>query len=68
MNILALDTSTDRAALAVATAAGSIHAATPDPTSRHGRNLVPAIGAALRAAGLAARDLDLIAVGLGPGS
>ncbi len=68
MNILALDTSTDRAAVAVATAAGAGQAATTDPSLRHGRNLVPSIRAVLRAVGLAVRDLDLIAVGLGPGS
>src|SRR5437016_669832 len=68
MNILAIDTSTDRSAVAVATASGAVHAAPSDPAGRHGQHLVPGIGAALRAAGLAPRDLGLIAVGLGPGS
>src|SRR5436305_1450129 len=52
MNILALDTSTERAAVAVATASGAVRAAPEaDVAGRHGRNLVPAIGAALRAGG-----------------
>jgi tRNA threonylcarbamoyladenosine biosynthesis protein TsaB len=68
LNILALDTSTPRAAVAVATAAGAVYAATTDPDQRHGRNLVPTVRDRLRAAGLAPRDLDLIAVGRGPGS
>jgi tRNA threonylcarbamoyladenosine biosynthesis protein TsaB len=67
-NILALDTSTPHAAVAVVTAAGAVQVATPDPGQRHGRNLVPTVRDLLRAAGLAPGDLDLIAVGLGPGS
>jgi tRNA threonylcarbamoyladenosine biosynthesis protein TsaB len=35
---------------------------------RHGRALVPAIGRALAAAGLAKADVDVFAVGTGPGS
>lgn len=68
LNILALDTSTPRAAVAVATAAGAVHVATPDPDQRHGRALVPTIRDLLRDAGLAPDGLDFIAVGLGPGS
>jgi tRNA threonylcarbamoyladenosine biosynthesis protein TsaB len=67
-NILALDTSTPRAALAVATAAGSVHVARPDPRQRHGRNLVPALRDLLREAGLSPGAIDVFAVGLGPGS
>lgn len=68
MNLLALDTSTIRAAVAVATSGGVVHVATPDPARRHGRNLVPAIRDLLRRAGLGPADLAGIAVGLGPGS
>lgn len=68
MNLLALDTSTPRAAVVLATSAGLVRAATPDPAQRHGRNLVPAIRDLLREAGLAPADLDGLAVGLGPGS
>jgi tRNA threonylcarbamoyladenosine biosynthesis protein TsaB len=67
-NLLAIDTSTPRGALALATADGAVRVATPDPSQRHGRNLVPAIRDLLRAAGLAPADLDGFAVGLGPGS
>ena len=67
-DLLVLDTSTSRAALAVATAAGPVYTASPDPSERHGRNLVPAIRELLNRAGLAVSDLDGFAVGLGPGS
>jgi tRNA threonylcarbamoyladenosine biosynthesis protein TsaB len=66
--LVAIDTSTTRAALAVLTGEGGVHLATPDPSARHGRALVPAIGALLTEAGLAPEDLDGIVVGLGPGS
>ncbi len=68
MNLLALDTSTPRAALALGTSSGADHYAAPDPSQRHGRNLVPALHDLLRAAGLRPGDLDGIVVGLGPGS
>lgn len=68
MNLFALDTSTSRAALAVVTAGGGVHTATPDPAARHGRALVPAVKRLLDEAGLRAGDLDGLAVGLGPGS
>jgi tRNA threonylcarbamoyladenosine biosynthesis protein TsaB len=68
LNILALDTSTPLGVLAVATADGGVHTATSDPAQRHGRNLIPGLHALLREAGLAPAGLELIAVGLGPGS
>jgi tRNA threonylcarbamoyladenosine biosynthesis protein TsaB len=68
LNLLALDTSTNRAAVAVTTHDGAVHVAVPDPAQRHGRNLIPAIRDLLREARLAVADLDGIAVGLGPGS
>jgi tRNA threonylcarbamoyladenosine biosynthesis protein TsaB len=68
LNVLALDTATPRAAVALATADGAIHVAHPDPHARHGRNLVPALGELLRRAGLKVGAIDLFAVGLGPGS
>ena len=67
-NLLALDTSTNRAALAVLTAGGGLFLDAPDPDARHGRALVPAIRALLGEAGLAVDRLDGVAVGLGPGS
>lgn len=68
-HLLALDTSTLQAAIVVCRADGSdFQAPDSDPTQRHGRGLVPAIGAALAAASLRVSDLGGIAVGLGPGS
>ena len=66
--VLALDTSTPRAALALARADGSVVVAATDPVQRHGRGLIPAIRDLLRAAGLRVGDLEALAVGLGPGS
>jgi tRNA threonylcarbamoyladenosine biosynthesis protein TsaB len=68
LTIVALDTSTPRAAVVLATASGSVHVARPDPTVRHGRNLVPCLGELLREAGLDVGAIELFAVGLGPGS
>ena len=70
--LLALDTSTQRAALALivdaADGSTSVHCARPDPVIRHGRILIPAIRDLLAEAGLSVADLDGVAVGLGPGS
>jgi tRNA threonylcarbamoyladenosine biosynthesis protein TsaB len=68
LNVLALDTATARAAVALAVAGRAIHVARPDPRARHGRNLVPAIQGLVRDAGLSVAAIDLFAVGLGPGS
>jgi tRNA threonylcarbamoyladenosine biosynthesis protein TsaB len=67
LNLLALDTSTERAAIALATATG-LYLAVTDAARRHGRDLIPRLGALLTEAGLGAGDLDVVAVGLGPGS
>ncbi len=70
MLILAIDTSTPRAALALGRPGEPSRIAPPesDPSARHGRGLIPAIGALLDAEGLTVADLGAIAVGLGPGS
>jgi tRNA threonylcarbamoyladenosine biosynthesis protein TsaB len=68
MNVLVLDTSTERAAVGLATASGLHYMARIDAARRHGRDLIPRLGALLAEAGLTARDLNLVAVGLGPGS
>ncbi len=68
MNILALDTSTERAAIALATEAGVFCMTASETARRHGRDLIPQIGSLLESAGLRAMDLDVVAVGLGPGS
>ncbi len=66
--ILAIDTSTDRAALALGRAGSTPRVAPPAPDRRHGRGLVPAIAALLAAEGAEPADLGAVAVGLGPGS
>jgi tRNA threonylcarbamoyladenosine biosynthesis protein TsaB len=68
VNLLALETSTTAAAVALLDRSGAVRVAPPDPSQRHGRGLLPAIRDLLAAAGLSARDLDAVAVGLGPGS
>ncbi len=72
MILLAIDTSTPRAALALdpgPSGPGPIVAPAPvDPAGRHGRGLIPAIRDLLLAAGLRPGDLGGVAVGLGPGS
>jgi tRNA threonylcarbamoyladenosine biosynthesis protein TsaB len=68
LNVLAFDTSTQQAVLAIGRVDGSTFSAFPDPGHRHGRSLVPAVSDLLRQAGLSLNGLDAIAVGLGPGS
>jgi tRNA threonylcarbamoyladenosine biosynthesis protein TsaB len=68
VNILALDTSTVRAVVALGRADGAAFQAVGDPAIRQGRSLVPTIQQLLRQAGLAPTDLGAIGVGLGPGS
>ena len=72
MIVLAIDTSTPRAALALGRPDFDPRVAPPDadaaPSRRHGAGLLPAIEALLLAEGLKVADLGAIAVGLGPGS
>lgn len=68
MILLALDTSTPTACLAIRTEEGRILPGAIEPGTRHGRTLVPRIRDLLRDAGCRAADLDAVAVGLGPGS
>ena len=69
MNLLALDTSTERAAIGLSVAIGRrCSRRRPRLRRRHGRDLIPRLAATLREAGLSLRDIDVIAVGLGPGS
>ncbi len=68
MNVLAIDTSTRNAILALTCADGRVLTRRTDPKTRHGRTLVPALRDLLGQAGLRPRGLDALAVGLGPGS
>jgi tRNA threonylcarbamoyladenosine biosynthesis protein TsaB len=68
LNLLAFDTSTTHAALAIARTDGATFVALPDPAHRHGRSLLPAVRDLVRDAGLKLAALDVFAVGLGPGS
>lgn len=70
MNLLALDTSTTRATLALSRGEEVHERLGPSAATggRHGRNLLPEVADLLGAAGLKPRDLDALAVGLGPGS
>ena len=68
MHRLAFDTSTPSAVLALERGDGRRFVATTDPDRRHGRELIPAIRDMLRNAGLSAKELQAVGVGLGPGS
>src|SRR5262249_23790657 len=68
VNLLALDTSTRHAAMAVGRADGAVFVAPGHPSTGHGRGLIPALRDLMREAGLQLTDLDGLAVGLGPGS
>jgi tRNA threonylcarbamoyladenosine biosynthesis protein TsaB len=68
MNVLTIDTSTEHAAIGLSVRSGAVFSAATAGGRRHGRDLIPCVAGILRAAGLRLRDLDLLAVGLGPGS
>lgn len=73
MITLALDTSGIVGSVAVARSGDDgvsevVASITIDRGMRHGVELFPALERALRAAGVGARDVDLVAVGIGPGS
>ncbi len=67
MRVLAFDTSSQRASAAVLVG-GSLAARQEADVARHGKALEPLLRAVLQAAELTPADLDLVAVGLGPGS
>src|SRR5262245_12950805 len=67
-NLLVLDTSTDQTAVGVWTEAGALQVACTAASQRHGRDLLPIVQALLREAGIVVSDLNVVAVGLGPGS
>ena len=68
MNVLTLDTSTEHGAIGLAVRSGEVVVTSTEGGRRHGRDLIPAVAALLRTAGVALRDIELIAVGVGPGS
>jgi tRNA threonylcarbamoyladenosine biosynthesis protein TsaB len=68
VNLLGIDTSTLRAALALERDDGARFASTSMPGRRHGRDLIPSIRNLLDRAGLQPGDLTAIDVGIGPGS
>lgn len=68
MRVLALDTSTELGSVALLVdgeLAAELHARV---RARHGETLLPLVGHALALTGLARREIDLVAVGIGPGS
>lgn len=68
MNLLAIDTSTASASVALVLTDGTVVVASLDPNQKHGRNLIPAIRDVLNRVGIKSSDLTGIAVGVGPGS
>jgi tRNA threonylcarbamoyladenosine biosynthesis protein TsaB len=67
-NLLVLDTSTPRAAIGVMTRAGATYSACTESGRQHGRELMPSIRTILGRARLELADIELVGVGLGPGS
>jgi tRNA threonylcarbamoyladenosine biosynthesis protein TsaB len=68
MRLLAIDTSTWSASAAVVDEHGAVIAEGEARTETHSENLLPLIADVVARAGVAARDLDAVAVGAGPGS
>jgi tRNA threonylcarbamoyladenosine biosynthesis protein TsaB len=68
MSLLAIDTSTDRAVLALATDDGRMWVSATEAGRRHGRDLLPRLKDLLESAGVSTDEVGAIAVGLGPGS
>ena len=68
MIFLALDTSTERGAIGLSVRSGLMFESSTETARHHGRDLIPRLAATLREAGTSIRDVDALAVGLGPGS
>jgi tRNA threonylcarbamoyladenosine biosynthesis protein TsaB len=67
-NALVLDTSTQRAAIGVVTRRGETYSDCTEAARQHGRDLLPSIRAILGRAHLNMADIELVGVGVGPGS
>ena len=68
MNMMVLETSTGRAAIGLRVRAGTVLTKATDGAQRHGRDLIPCVAELLSEGGLEAREIEVIGVGLGPGS
>jgi tRNA threonylcarbamoyladenosine biosynthesis protein TsaB len=73
VNVLGMDTSTAASAVCVLRGDGEVYELALEPAAlaappAHARELMPAVAAAMERAGLGYRDLDAIAVGVGPGT
>jgi tRNA threonylcarbamoyladenosine biosynthesis protein TsaB len=68
VRVLAVDTATETGSVAVLANGQLLAEIAARVSSLHGETLMPHIERALASAGLAASELDLLAVGLGPGS
>ncbi len=68
MRILAIDTSTWTASVAVTDEHGAVIADGEARTETHSENLLPLVADVVARAGVAPRELDAVAVGVGPGS
>ena len=68
MNVLVLDTSTDRLAIGLEVRTGVICSKTTYGAQKHGRDLIPCIAELLAMGGIGGGEIDAIGVGLGPGS
>jgi tRNA threonylcarbamoyladenosine biosynthesis protein TsaB len=68
MNFLVLDTSTERGVIGLSVQSGQVFTSSAGTARRHGRDLIPHMADKLREAGKSLRDVDVLAVGLGPGS
>jgi tRNA threonylcarbamoyladenosine biosynthesis protein TsaB len=73
VSLLGLDTSTAAAAVCVLCDDGQVFEVAPEPAAltrppAHARELMPAVAAVMERSGLGWRELEAIAVGVGPGS
>lgn len=65
--LLAFDTATSRVSVALHDGSGVVAAFASEEAMRHGERLAPGIEQVLAEAGATVRDVDAIAVGVGPG-